>query len=108
LSDITYFDTDASLCRGYPTEWWFPDNDGTSKRNAKQAIEICKQCPSLYPCLQYALRNETHGIWGGMRETERELYRRERGIELSELALTSMSNSARRVRRLENKKQVTF
>ena len=106
MSDIDYFDTNISLCRGYPTEWWFPENDGDSKRNAKQAIEICQRCPSRIACLQYALRNETHGIWGGMRETERELYRRERNIPLSELALTSMSNSARRVRRIMNK-QVT-
>lgn len=102
------FDIEANACKGYPTEWWYPENNVTSLRNAKRALEICGVCMNQPSCLRYALQNETHGIWGGMREVERELLRRERGIPLTVRAETNMSNSARRVARMERKKEASL
>lgn len=47
----------------------------------QQAKQICSGCEVKEPCLQYALENESHGIWGGMSETERQYRRLELGIE---------------------------
>lgn len=67
--------------------------------NGLQAIKICNTCSILGECLRYALENETHGIWGGMKEVEREIHRRKLGIQLSQRALTSQSTTVRRVSR---------
>lgn len=41
----------------------------------KQAIEICKQCRVIGPCLEYALKYERYGVWGGMTENQRAIHR---------------------------------
>lgn len=92
-----FFDTTTSACRGYPTEWWFPAQDSNGAKNARSAIKICGACDVKEPCLIYSLRNETHGIWGGLRETDRELERRRRNISLTDEALASISQSTRRI-----------
>ena len=92
--------TNEGACKGYPTNWWFPeDNTRASKDNMAKAITICSACNISKECLQYALENETHGIWGGMKEVERELLRRRLGVQLSPRALTSQSTTVRRVSR---------
>ena len=92
-------------CKGHPTHWWFPeDNSRESKVNVVQAIEICSTCAITEKCLQYALENETHGVWGGMKEVEREMHRRKLGVQLSERAITAQSTSVRRLARTLRKK----
>ena len=87
-------------CKGQPTSWWFPvDNRLPSLINMRKAIAICKQCPIINECLNYALRNETHGVWGGLREVEREIYRRKNNITLTPVALVGQSSTVRRVAR---------
>ncbi|MGH9876943.1 MAG: WhiB family transcriptional regulator [Nitrososphaerales archaeon] len=40
--------------------------------NANQAKKICRECPVMVQCLNHAiLRDERHGVWGGMSERER-------------------------------------
>lgn len=42
-------------------EWWF---DG---RKRDRAIAICKECPVMGPCLNYAVKaSVTDGVWGGL------------------------------------------
>ena len=99
---MTTFDTSQSLCREYPTSWWYPEVGRQSVINANKAISICKECPVRIPCLMYSLVNETHGIWGGMKEGEREMERRRLNIQLSPEALSNASQTTKRVaRRLE-------
>jgi len=49
-------------------------------------VHLCKQfchsCPLEQECLDYALRYESYGIWGGMTERERVKERRKRRIPL--------------------------
>jgi Transcription factor WhiB len=94
-----FFDNKTSSCKDYPTEWWFPDMDIVSRHNANHALAICQTCPTITECLDYSLANETHGIWGGLREREREIERRKRGVSLTPLALSSSSNTTRRTAR---------
>lgn len=93
-------------CKGSPTLWWFPEtNTRQTKINVKKAVVICKSCELIHQCLEYALQNETHGVWGGMKEMEREAYRRLHGIMLSPAALSGQSNSTRRARRRMKKEE---
>ena len=52
------------------------------KNNTSLAKSICSECPVVEECLQYALRHEPFGIWGGKTERERKTIRRRLGISL--------------------------
>lgn len=61
------------VCRTVDPELWFPD-DGS---NGNQAKALCRQCPVIEECLQYALDNrEMYGVWGGLGNSERRMLRR--------------------------------
>jgi hypothetical protein len=104
MPEVT-FDVEQGACRDYPTDWWFPDKSVTAIRNGRIAVKICQQCSVQNDCLIYSLPNETHGIWGGLRESERELERRLRRINLTPEALSTMSNSTRRASRRLDKER---
>lgn len=65
----------AARCRGVDTTMFFPrTEDGRSAvvRAEAQAKEVCRQCPVLHRCRDYALStDETHGVWGGLNYSER-------------------------------------
>jgi len=55
-------------CKGYPTEWWFPERGGVYKA----AKEICERCPVRQQCLDYSLTlPNVIGIWGGLSGNQR-------------------------------------
>lgn len=55
-------------CRLYPPATFFP-SDGVGVDRARK---ICKDCPVLGRCLDYALDERIeHGVWGGCSERER-------------------------------------
>lgn len=59
---------DKALCAQTDPEAFFPDRGG-SPRAAKR---VCQQCEVRTECLTAALvRDERHGVWGGLTETER-------------------------------------
>jgi WhiB family redox-sensing transcriptional regulator len=98
--DELRFDASKGLCRGEPTDWWFPVvTDKETIANARAAIQICKQCPIIKQCLNYALRNEGFGIWGGMTEREREVERRRQKIQLNPSTTLVRSKAATTVAR---------
>jgi WhiB family redox-sensing transcriptional regulator len=94
MSDI--FNNERGACKGSPTSWWFPDHTTSGRNNGRKAVRICNSCPIISDCRTYAMRNETHGIWGGLREGEMEIERRRRGIMLTPEARSSISNGAKR------------
>jgi WhiB family redox-sensing transcriptional regulator len=62
------------LCREVDGDLWFPEQGNGSARQAK---EICAQCPVKTECADWALKaREPHGIWGGLSEQERARIRR--------------------------------
>lgn len=106
---LSVFDANKGICRGYPTDWWYPDKGKENYNNSKKAVTICKQCPIKQQCLDYSLVNETHGIWGGLRESEREIERRRLNIQLSPEALSSISASTRRIiKRLDEEEKSEY
>lgn len=81
----------TAVCAETDAELWFPEKgSGSTSRIAKR---LCRTCPLLAVCRDYALthpRETRFGIWGGLSEYERrELRRRRRrgeSIELGEVA----------------------
>lgn len=59
-----------AACRSYDPEIWFPNrHDNYSFSRARL---ICKSCPVLETCLDWAVsRKIEHGIWGGKTAPER-------------------------------------
>jgi len=75
-------------CKGQKTSMWFPKMSRTTRAmearavraETKMAIEICNSCIVSKHCLEYSLRHEPYGIWGGKTEEERAVLRGQRGI----------------------------
>jgi WhiB family transcriptional regulator, redox-sensing transcriptional regulator len=61
-------------------ELWFPiGNTGPSTLQTEAAKAVCRRCPVMDQCLQWALANPRladHGVWGGLSEDERRNIRR--------------------------------
>lgn len=61
----------AGLCRQVDPELFWPEQRGS----ADPARRVCSACPVRVECLTYAVVNdERQGVWGGMSETERDVY----------------------------------
>jgi WhiB family redox-sensing transcriptional regulator len=63
-------------CRGEDSVFFFAPGyfEKRGEKLAREAVakRICARCPVLRPCLEFALETkETHGVWGGLNETER-------------------------------------
>jgi WhiB family transcriptional regulator, redox-sensing transcriptional regulator len=60
-------------CLAYPPEMFFPDERGGQlRRREATAISVCRDCPVVVKCRDYALTApEMHGIWGAMTARER-------------------------------------
>lgn len=78
---------ERASCQDYPSEWWFPvEVSGTSKAwsrtpDAMKARGICKDCPALMECRNYALAySGLAGIWGGLDHQERRTLQEKLGI----------------------------
>lgn len=57
-----------AVCAQTDPEEFFPEHGGSTK----VAKSICRGCPVITECLEYAMaHNERHGVWGGMSERER-------------------------------------
>jgi WhiB family redox-sensing transcriptional regulator len=54
-------------CRNYYPDLWFPDTHSQELR----ATQICRTCPVIAECLNYALRWPQAGVWGGLPERDR-------------------------------------
>jgi WhiB family redox-sensing transcriptional regulator len=57
------------LCAEVDTELFFPEKGEHTQ--ARQAKALCRRCPHLSECLEWAIPNERFGIWGATNERER-------------------------------------
>lgn len=60
-------------CEAYP-ELFFPEDYPLplSAQMAQEAIAICKRCPLLKQCHDYAMKaKEPYGVWGGTLPSDR-------------------------------------
>lgn len=92
------------LCKGHDVNKWFPmivadlSREELKKvhRDSEEAKQICFKCEKQEACLEYALRNEPLGIWGGKTEAERAFLRSERNILVSREARIYLPGIGRR------------
>ncbi len=68
-----------AVCIGMVTEGFFPTGTtGPALDQIAQAKTICKGCPVIQQCLNWAIHHGEYGIWGGKTEDERRTLRRTR------------------------------
>ena len=53
-----------AACRDEPKATFYGHEDG-SRGLSLQAIRLCAACPVSPDCLDYAMKFEDHGYWGG-------------------------------------------
>ncbi|BDT39633.1 WhiB family transcriptional regulator [Streptomyces antibioticus] len=68
----------ASVCKDEDPELFFPiGNTGPALLQIEEAKAVCRRCPVMERCLQWALESgQEHGVWGGTDEDERRRMRR--------------------------------
>ncbi len=74
-------------CKSAGPDIFFPgsgahDRDANKKR--REALLLCWGCDVRSECLEYALKHESKGLWGGMTDRQRRKIRRQRGITLQD------------------------
>jgi WhiB family transcriptional regulator, redox-sensing transcriptional regulator len=69
-----------AACIGEDPELFFPvGTTGPALDQVEQAKAVCRTCPVIEQCLEWALAsNQDSGVWGGMSEDERRALRRSR------------------------------
>ncbi|GAA2306509.1 WhiB family transcriptional regulator [Streptomyces caniferus] len=67
-----------AVCREEDPEIFFPvGNTGPALLQIEEAKAVCRRCPVMGQCLQWALESrQDAGVWGGMSEDERRAMRR--------------------------------
>lgn len=70
----------TALCLEEDPELFFPiGSTGPAARQVEQAKVVCGRCPSVAPCLSWALETgQDSGVWGGTSEDERRTLARQR------------------------------
>jgi len=73
-----------------------PLKEQTEKRVKfeQRAIKICARCPYQEPCLDWALKHEVFGIWGGTTSLYRKELRKERKVTLKNITVSLKVNPA--------------
>lgn len=69
---------DDAACRGLDPELFYAESGAAIVR----AKSLCGQCEVRERCLEWAIRREEFGVWGGTTARERAALRRERGLRL--------------------------
>ena len=67
-----------ALCRDEDPELFFPiGTTGPAATQVEHAKVVCRRCPAVQPCLEWALEtSQEAGVWGATSEDERRALRR--------------------------------
>ncbi|MEV0989915.1 WhiB family transcriptional regulator [Streptomyces sp. NPDC049949] len=67
-----------AVCREEDPELFFPlGNTGPALLQIEEAKSVCRRCPVMEPCLQWALEaGLDDGVWGGLSDDERRVMKR--------------------------------
>ena len=69
---------DDAACHGLDPELFYAESGSAIVR----AKAFCGQCNVRSQCLEWALRREEFGVWGGTTARERAAIRRDQGVRL--------------------------
>lgn len=77
-----------SACQRSDPTPWFSDKE----EDQLQAKEFCNaECSVRLECLAYAFKNNIeHGVWGGLKESERRTMRKKKHKQLKEFLKTGV------------------
>jgi WhiB family redox-sensing transcriptional regulator len=77
-----------AACRDEDPELFFPiGNTGPALLQIEDAKTVCRRCPVIDQCLQWALESgQDAGVWGGMSEDERRALKRRAARARSRMA----------------------
>jgi hypothetical protein len=55
-------------CHLQPTKWWFPKRGDKADDvfNFKVAKRLCNTCSVKKQCLEYGIKTNSYGMWGGV------------------------------------------
>lgn len=67
-----------ALCKDEDPELFFPiGNTGPARLQIEEARAVCRRCPVMEQCAQWALETgQDAGVWGGWSEDERRSHKR--------------------------------
>ena len=101
-----------AACRDVDPELFFPiGNTGPALLQIDEAKQVCRRCPVMELCLQWAIESgQDAGVWGGMSEDERRALKRRtpsrrRGSEPTPRVCSRIGASTRNSYRLEVRRQ---
>ncbi|MFE1520837.1 WhiB family transcriptional regulator [[Kitasatospora] papulosa] len=70
---------ESAACRGLDSSVFYSpsgERKGARQRRAQRAQRICFSCAVRAQCAEFAFSHgETHGVWGGLSERERDTMR---------------------------------
>jgi WhiB family redox-sensing transcriptional regulator len=69
---------EEAACHGLDPELFYAESGSAIVR----AKSFCASCDVRERCLEWAIRREEFGVWGGTTARERAALRRERGLRL--------------------------
>ena len=78
-------DLTRGLCREIGIEFFFPEDKGSGVDIYRYSRKICDSCVVKNKCLEWAVKHEAFGMWGGTTPQERKLIRRKKNIILQEI-----------------------
>lgn len=91
---MEYPDFTSAACRGLDVNMFFMTDETSSgpsrilRREILPSIRaMCKTCPVVETCLEWALKHEKHGIWAGTTEKERDAIRVKTNIKYEDIAV---------------------
>jgi len=72
-------------------DWFFDDvlKNRYGVEYAPEQVKFCSDCPVKLKCLDYALRVDVRGVWGGTTHYERKKMRRQLGIVAEQVGVTN-------------------
>lgn len=74
----------GAVCKTIGTDMFYSDDEG-EYTHLDAVRRICTTCPASTACLEWALKHESEGIWGGTTPIQRKHMRRQLGIILERI-----------------------
>jgi WhiB family redox-sensing transcriptional regulator len=88
-------DWEQAKCIGHDEPDWFFNYEIYRtlriNRDVQEQRKFCDSCPILLDCLDYALRVDVHGFWGGTTREDRKIIRKQTGMQYEPLTFQDMS-----------------
>lgn len=70
-------------CTQFDPDMYYPNPTEANEREYLAVRALCRQCPMQGPCLEWGMRHESYGTWGGYSMNAIERLRQQHGIRLS-------------------------